>query len=99
MVRGGHGLFKVSSGPAMPYPSKPCDGPPPRCIGFTAFSGVARPESRRPAAVFHTPRRTRMETSDTQKNDERTDEWVKHKTKINNSRLKPGAYGAGFPKR
>jgi hypothetical protein len=24
MARGGHGLLKVSSGPAMPYPSTPC---------------------------------------------------------------------------
>jgi hypothetical protein len=28
MARGGHGLPKVSPGPAMPYPSTPCGQPP-----------------------------------------------------------------------
>jgi hypothetical protein len=28
MVRGGHGLLKVSLGPTMPYPSIPCGRPP-----------------------------------------------------------------------
>jgi hypothetical protein len=57
MAMGVHGLSKVSPGPAMPYPSMRCGRETPE----TAV--VARPQGRRPAAVFtllDTPRRTPM---------------------------------------
>jgi hypothetical protein len=49
MVRGGHGLHKVSCGPAMPYSSTPCGWATPE----TAPSGLARPQSRQPATIFY----------------------------------------------
>jgi hypothetical protein len=48
MARGGLGLPKDSSGPAMPYPSMPCG----RANPETAISGVARRQGGRLVAVF-----------------------------------------------
>jgi hypothetical protein len=42
MVRGGHGLRKVSLRPAMPYPSTPCRwAPPATALRLTAYSLTA----------------------------------------------------------
>jgi hypothetical protein len=49
MTRGGQGLPKVSTGPAMPYPFTPWEQATPE----TAASGVAHPQGWRPAAVFY----------------------------------------------
>jgi hypothetical protein len=58
MARGGHGLFRVSPGPAMPYPSKPCGRAIPE-TNVRPFQGcrVACPPSSTP---LHTSRRMPM---------------------------------------
>jgi hypothetical protein len=47
MATGGHGLPKVSLGPAMLYPSTHCGW------ATSETAGVAHPQGCRPAAVFH----------------------------------------------
>jgi len=49
MARGGHGLPKVSLGPAMPNPFITCG----RATPETAVSRVARPQGGRSVAVFY----------------------------------------------
>jgi hypothetical protein len=44
MTRGGHGLPKVSCGPAMPYHTTTCG---------QAVLGMASPQDGRPAAFFY----------------------------------------------
>jgi hypothetical protein len=44
MARSGHGLPKVSPGPAMSDPFTPC---------LTFISGVVHPQGQRPAAVYY----------------------------------------------
>jgi hypothetical protein len=51
MARGGHGLPKVSPGPAMPDPSTPWGRATPE-KPLRPFKGVALPQGGRPAAVF-----------------------------------------------
>jgi hypothetical protein len=51
MARGGHGLPKVSLGPAMPYQSALYRWPPWK-QPYSCFIG-GRPQDRRPAAVFY----------------------------------------------
>jgi hypothetical protein len=48
MGRDGHGLPKVSPGPAMPNPSTPCGWTTPKAV-----SGVDRLQGERPAAVLY----------------------------------------------
>jgi hypothetical protein len=59
MARGGHGLHKVSGGPAIPYPSTPCKWATPE----TAQGWPARKASGlQPFSTpLVTPRRTHME--------------------------------------
>jgi hypothetical protein len=51
IARGVLALPKVSPQSAMPYPSKPCGRATPEIL--TAISGMARPQSGRPEAVFY----------------------------------------------
>jgi hypothetical protein len=60
MAKGGHGLPKLSPGPAMPDHFMPCG----RATPNMAVSRVARPQAERPAAIFtllEIPRRMPME--------------------------------------
>jgi hypothetical protein len=52
MARGGHGLPKVSHGPAMPNPSTPFGRATPE-IALRSVSGVTHPQGGQPAAVFY----------------------------------------------
>jgi hypothetical protein len=54
MARGGHGLPKVSLGPAMPDLYMPCEqAVPETAVGQMAASGVTYLQDERPAAVFY----------------------------------------------
>jgi hypothetical protein len=52
MAMGGYGLHKVSPGPALPYPCKPCGQAIPKTV-LEPISGVARPLGRPLAAMFY----------------------------------------------
>jgi hypothetical protein len=52
MEKGGHGLSKVSPGPAMPYPSTPCRLATPE-TALWPFQWWPAPQGGRPAAVFY----------------------------------------------
>jgi hypothetical protein len=52
MAKGGHGLLKVSLGPALVDPSTLCGRVTPE-NGLMAVSGVACPQGGQPATVFY----------------------------------------------
>jgi hypothetical protein len=71
MGKSGHGLPKVSPGPAMPYPSVPCVRPPLKQSPghFRGGSTAGRTACGHLLAPLDTPRRTPLNGSQNSNND------------------------------